>query len=57
VPVAHAYNASYSGGRDPEELQFEANSRQIVHETISEKLVTHKELVNYDPPDLCLLGS
>jgi hypothetical protein len=31
--VAHAYNPSYSGDRNQEDLGFKASPEQIVHET------------------------
>jgi hypothetical protein len=37
--VAHAYNSSYSGGRDQE--KFAGSPRQIVHKTLSRKTL-HK---------------
>jgi hypothetical protein len=37
VPVAHACNASYSGGRDQGGFWFEASPRQIVPETLCPK--------------------
>jgi hypothetical protein len=37
VPVAHAYNPSYSGRQRSGRSWFEARPRQIVHETLSQK--------------------
>jgi hypothetical protein len=43
--VKKQYRASYSGGRDPGGLRFEAGPREIAHETLSgeNKSITHKK--------------
>jgi hypothetical protein len=41
VPLAHAYNPSYSGGIDQEDHSLKP--RQIVHETLSQKNPSQKK--------------
>jgi hypothetical protein len=43
VPVAHACNPSYSGGRDPGESWFEASPGQIVYKALSQKNPSHPQ--------------
>jgi hypothetical protein len=45
APVAHAYNSSYSGGRDQEDHSSEPV--QIVRETLSQKTLHKKGLVEW----------
>jgi hypothetical protein len=40
--VAHAYNLSYSDGRDQEDWRLKP-ARQIVHEILSQKNKNHKK--------------
>jgi hypothetical protein len=43
VPVVHAYNPSYSGA-EIRRIKVQSQPRQIVHETLSQKYPTQKEL-------------
>jgi hypothetical protein len=46
APVAHACDPSYSGGRYQEDHGLKP-TQQIVHETLSQKLLKQKELVEW----------
>jgi hypothetical protein len=41
VPVTHACNPSYSGGRDQEDCSLNP-ARKVVHKTLSQKTISQK---------------
>jgi hypothetical protein len=45
--VAHTWNPSYSGGRNQEIFAFRSQLRQIVRETLSQKSLHNKGLVEW----------